>query len=78
LKNGKWEYNVGSPNYYKEFYNDGVLLEKIQGFPMDFNFLNRNKKAIEAEPKSPKEDSLLIPYQVDSIWYQLKYVSQDS
>tara|TARA_B110000046_G_scaffold32429_1_gene34747 strand:- start:10317 stop:11291 length:975 start_codon:yes stop_codon:yes gene_type:complete len=77
LKNGKWVYNVGSPNYYKEFYDDGILLEKRQAFSMDYKFRNSNKKLIIPEPKNPKEDSILIPFQGDSVWYQLKYISQE-
>ncbi|MDB9963624.1 hypothetical protein OAD50_00885 [Vicingaceae bacterium] len=77
LKNGKWEYNIGSPNYYKEFYEDGIMLEKRQVFSIDFKFRNSNKYAIHSEPKTPKEDSILIPFQGDSVWYQLKYISQE-
>jgi antitoxin component YwqK of YwqJK toxin-antitoxin module len=77
LKRGKWEYNVGAPNYYKEYYKNGVLLQKRQVFPVDLNFLKRKLKLGKLESKHPNEDSLLIPYQGDSIWFDLQYVSQD-
>ena len=77
LKDGKWEYNVGSPNYYKEFYSNGVLVEKRQIFPTDLPFFNREKTEIIAESKSPNEDSLLIPYQGDSTWFGLQYAPQE-
>ena len=73
LQSGRWEYNLGASNYYK----NGILLEKRQVFSVNLNFLKRKLKPVKFKSKSPNEDSLLIPYQGDSIWFDLQYVSQD-
>lgn len=78
LKHGKWEYNVGFPNYYKEFFKQGKRIEKRQVIPDDLKIFNRKRIEIEAGPKSPHEDSILVPMNGDSTWFKLKYVSQDS
>lgn len=75
-KHGKWEYNLKTPEYKKEFYQEGELVEKRQIFVL-------SKRRPKPRPKenltsSTNEDSLLIPFKGDTLWYKLRYVSRDS
>lgn len=78
-KHGKWEYYVGSPAYEKKFFKQGELVEKRQVFSdIKSKLFNAREKPQKEGSIMGQEDSLLIPFQGDTSWYRLIYVSRDS
>lgn len=77
-QHGKWEYNVGTPEYYRKYFKKGVVVEKRQIFP---------KLGVKKVPKPQVKKELTLPGNIDSIrvpingdtsWFRLRYVPVDS
>ncbi|MBL4708709.1 MAG: hypothetical protein JKY48_09760 [Flavobacteriales bacterium] len=77
-KHGKWEYNVGSPEYGKKFFREGKLVEKRQVFAdLKSKLFQPKQKPKRDDEIKGREDSLLIPFGGDTSWYSLDYVARD-
>lgn len=74
-KHGKWEYEVGTPLYNKQFYDRGKKVEKRQVF-LSLKKEKEISRLYEYEEK--KQDTVVIHKGNQKLSYNATYISRDS
>ena len=87
LKHGKWEYNVGSAAYRKEYYENGKLTSKpsmFQQVKQVFTFGQEDSsQTVDGKVKTQvfqRYDTLYLPQEksVEKLAYRIRYINPDS
>jgi len=86
LKDGKWEYNLGSATYYKRYYENGQaigkssLFSRVNLFQKEGDSVVLEEKVINTTiiDKSTDKKLLKIVAEQDTFVYAIRYLSRDS